>query len=549
MPNLASLIERGVMGDLATLHPPCAPLLWTSISTGHTADRHGVLDAQEPDPVTSGVRPVTRASLTAPHLWDLLAREGLRCQSIGWPVTHPAAHAAESACVSDGFFPKLDGSIHPPELESTIAPLRFDPQEWTGDELALFVPEMDRVDQDKDRRLAQLAVLLAEDVTTHAAATTLFERAPWDFSAVWFGAAGRARDLSSTGSDPIYAEAVNGACRFLDLMLGRLLSLAGPDCLTILVSARGARSTRGILCAAGPGIAPDDLAFGSALLDIAPTILGRFGFAQAEGMPGRAIPEICPVTASRTLREVDASASAVPASINAEIAELEALGYTDTVAAAHRPQVESVCERRNYHLAQVLMSQRRVADAVPILEKLVSQKPESPEFRLTLAHAYFLTANHAQCRRICAGLLAQFPKHPLAPLAQAHMAIAQGDYREARQHLASSDGFTGITAALRVSLGEAYLLLGDWDDAADSFRSAIEADSGLAEAHEALARALLNSAQYSAAADAALDAIRLRYDLAPAHKTLADALRALGRTEESAQALVVYESLRRALPA
>src|SRR5690606_21968568 len=42
MPALQRLVERGVMGNIATLDPPFSPMLWTSIATGHTADRHGI---------------------------------------------------------------------------------------------------------------------------------------------------------------------------------------------------------------------------------------------------------------------------------------------------------------------------------------------------------------------------------------------------------------------------------------------------------------------------------------------------------------------------
>jgi predicted AlkP superfamily phosphohydrolase/phosphomutase len=57
LPHLASLIERGVMGSIASLTPMMSPMLWTSIVTGVTAERHGVLGFIEPDPVTGGVRP------------------------------------------------------------------------------------------------------------------------------------------------------------------------------------------------------------------------------------------------------------------------------------------------------------------------------------------------------------------------------------------------------------------------------------------------------------------------------------------------------------
>lgn len=34
MPNLARLVEGGVMGNIATLQPLLSPMLWTSIATG-----------------------------------------------------------------------------------------------------------------------------------------------------------------------------------------------------------------------------------------------------------------------------------------------------------------------------------------------------------------------------------------------------------------------------------------------------------------------------------------------------------------------------------
>ena len=103
MPNLARMVENGVMGDLATLKPLCSPLLWTSVATGTFADRHQILDTVEPDPVTGGVRPVTKASLGATQVWNILAQEGLRCQTVGWPVTHPAEGPAILARVLERY--------------------------------------------------------------------------------------------------------------------------------------------------------------------------------------------------------------------------------------------------------------------------------------------------------------------------------------------------------------------------------------------------------------------------------------------------------------
>ena len=59
MPNLARFVEQGVMGNMATLHPPYSPMLWTSIATGVRPFKHGVLGFTEPTPDGQGVMPVS----------------------------------------------------------------------------------------------------------------------------------------------------------------------------------------------------------------------------------------------------------------------------------------------------------------------------------------------------------------------------------------------------------------------------------------------------------------------------------------------------------
>jgi arylsulfatase A-like enzyme len=49
MPNLARLLERGVMGNHASLQPMLSPMLWTSIATGKRPSKHGVHGFSEVD--------------------------------------------------------------------------------------------------------------------------------------------------------------------------------------------------------------------------------------------------------------------------------------------------------------------------------------------------------------------------------------------------------------------------------------------------------------------------------------------------------------------
>ena len=90
MPSLESLINKGVMGDLATLDPVLSPILWTSIATGKTGDKHGILNFVEPVPDQIELRPVTSTSRKCKALWNILSQNNLKSNIIGWWPSNPA---------------------------------------------------------------------------------------------------------------------------------------------------------------------------------------------------------------------------------------------------------------------------------------------------------------------------------------------------------------------------------------------------------------------------------------------------------------------------
>ncbi len=90
LPTLEGLINRGVMGNLATLQPVLSPMLWNSVATGKLADKHGIHGFIEPDPVHGGARPYTSTSRKVKALWNILRQSGLRSNVVGWWASHPA---------------------------------------------------------------------------------------------------------------------------------------------------------------------------------------------------------------------------------------------------------------------------------------------------------------------------------------------------------------------------------------------------------------------------------------------------------------------------
>src|SRR5215831_13633216 len=155
MPNVQRLVEGGVMGQIATLHPPLSPMLWTSIATGKRPSQHGVHGFAEPTPNGLGIRPVTNLSRKCKAVWNILNQHGLRSVVVGWWPSHPAEpidgvmvsnhyHRARGP-LKDGW-PLLSGAVHPPELEEQLAELRFHPEEAAGVMIDFFIPRAREID-------------------------------------------------------------------------------------------------------------------------------------------------------------------------------------------------------------------------------------------------------------------------------------------------------------------------------------------------------------------------------------------------------------------
>jgi hypothetical protein len=84
MPNIQRLVEAGSMAQIATLHPPLSPMLWTSIATGKRPFKHGIHGFSEPTPDGRGIQPVTNLSRRTKAVWNILNQNGLRSIVAGW---------------------------------------------------------------------------------------------------------------------------------------------------------------------------------------------------------------------------------------------------------------------------------------------------------------------------------------------------------------------------------------------------------------------------------------------------------------------------------
>jgi GNAT superfamily N-acetyltransferase len=463
LPHLERLVDAGVMGRLACGGPLRAPLVATTLATGVRADRHGILTDEQPDPEAGALRPVGTRSRRAPALWDRLDRHGFDAHVVGWPATD-AAEAIRGVVVAPGFaraeaprdrpWPLATGSVRPGRLEATLAGLRLHPGDVPPELLLAFVPGAAEIDQDEDTRLADLAVLLAEAVSLHAAATWVLEAEPWDFLAVHYPATGRASRLFMPYHPPRkpdvpeadferYRAVLTGIYELHDRMLGRLVELAGPEATVFVVSGYGYHAgdrrprgpdpfalenptawhrSPGLLVAAGPPLRRDELVHGALVLDIAPTVLALFGLPWPAELEGRPLAEAftTPIELARGPGPVHRNAAEADhapgheAEVQPALERLAALGYIDTPAEPERRMLHSNQLERDYILAQVYMDSGRLGIAAALLERLVVAEPREPAFAHTLGACYISlvgrtagrdalrrTLSHATRRPVC----------------------------------------------------------------------------------------------------------------------------------------------------
>lgn len=90
MPNLDKFKQKNCWGGLKSTHPPITPVAWTSLMTGQSPGKHGVLGFQEYDPKTNKLKLTNSITIKTETLWQKLARHGKHVVVVAVPMTYPA---------------------------------------------------------------------------------------------------------------------------------------------------------------------------------------------------------------------------------------------------------------------------------------------------------------------------------------------------------------------------------------------------------------------------------------------------------------------------
>ena len=592
LPALSGVVNRGVMGNLGTVEPILSPIVWTSIATGKMPHKHGVLGFAEPDPLAGCVRPVGSHTRRSRAIWNLLSEAGLGTHVVGWYAGHPA-EAINGVCVSERFplftsltnaapWPLPEGTISPPELATELAAFRVHPTEIEGNQLLPFIPRaaaLDQSDPTVAKRLNQLATILAQTASVQAAATWILEHRDWDFLGVYF----RALDDLAHHFMPFHPPALPGvseqdvaiyggvmrmACRFHDLMLARLLHLAGPETTVILVSDHGFESgTRrpgpvadhaatmsswhrpfGILALAGPGIAADERIYGSSVLDIAPTILHLFELPVGQDMDGKVLVnalvkpgEIQRIPTWEKAADSSHASTAAPAASTPEeeqavFEQLVALGYMTAPGPDATRQFQNVSDELAYNRVCSLLFAQQPVEAEAVARQLAQANPSHQRFQLKHLQTLLHLRRFDEARQALQAIEARFGACADSARMSAHLAGLQGRLDEALSHFQQAVQTAPDAPAIHEQLGHLLLKKRAWREAEQSFRRALELESDTPTAYVGLSRALARQEKNTEAVETVLTGLGLQHHLPAGHFQLGAVLTKLRFWERAIQA-------------
>ncbi|MEM9887209.1 MAG: alkaline phosphatase family protein [Bacteroidota bacterium] len=593
LPNLEKLVNQGTIGNLATLDPAYSPMLWSSIGTGKRPYKHGVLGFNEPVPSSEEeIRPVLSLSRKCKAIWNILTQEGYKTHLVGWWPSHPA-EPINGVAISNFFqrattasadnWELTPNAVHPMEAAAHFAQFRIHPQEITGNHLFPFIPNINELGSHFSQHITQLVRIIAENSSLQAAFTNIIRTREWDFASVYFDGIDRTchefmryhppkRPHIPQDEFDLFKDVIVGMYRFHDMMLGRLVELAGEEATIILVSDHGFQpdhlrprnipyepagiayehSPYGIFLAKGKGIKQDSLVYGASLLDITPTILHHFDLPigrDMDGMPLLSIYENPNVPKHIASWEEVVGESGMPkaaflnnkGALDDMMQQLIDLGYIDPPSnnkkEAHL-QTKRFCD---LNLARAYFDGGKIVEAKEIFEQLQFKQPNVPWIKFRLATCYQMLGEHPKCRQLIEELKqSHFYQEDMLTTMEVSLLIGEQSYQTAIDLLEKLlQKGTVKHAQVYMQAARCYSMLGQPQKTKAATEKALDLDYDNPIAHEFLGVWNYNNQYYDAAVDCFLNALGLDYNLATTHYYMGRTLLALGKYEEAASAFEV----------
>jgi len=444
LPHFAKLRQEGAYGRLLSNKPLLSPVIWTTLATGKTPDRHGIGHFTAIDQSTGEKLPVTSGMRRVKALWNILSDQGRKVAVVGWWATWPA-ETVNGAIVSDHtcyhfLFPEgaagtrgPEGLTHPPSLAEQLAPIVRRPSDVTLQEASRYI----KVSSEEfaqpfafDHDVGHFRWALATADSYRRIGLKLWQEESPDLLMLYtegtdsvshlFGHLFRVEGLSGelAGQQAKFGQAVEQMYLYADRLVGEFLDAMDDQTTLAVMSDHGfelgapqddpskTRDMRrvserfhreeGILYLYGHGVRRHVRLDRPKLLDVAPTLLALAGLPPARDMPGRVLTEALDFTPPGpriATYETGAAGTRAASGSNVDpqiLERLRALGYLgedsegDGQAGAGVGARSPTGER---NIAAVLFEQGRYAQSAEIYARLVEESPDDASLRTSLAGA------------------------------------------------------------------------------------------------------------------------------------------------------------------
>ncbi len=597
MPALKRLIENGVYGNMSTMNPPYSPMLWTSVATGKTPDKHGILGFIEVTPDAKTVRPVTTTSRKTRAIWNIFHNKGIKTNLVGWWPSFPV-EPINGVIVSDRFpktsrdlmkaTPMSEYCIHPWDMKDNFKNLRMFPFEITEAHLYPFVPRAHDVDQENHKGLSAIAKIVSENTSLHNAATRLLRTSEWDFMAVYYDMIDHICHSFMKYHPPklpavdannydIFKDAVSGAYMFQDMMLERKLSLIDEDTTVMIMSDHGFESGPkrilnmpkvqaapslehrqfGMFVASGPNIKKNQKVFGMGLIDVAPTILHHFGLPVGKDMDGKVILDIFEKTVAPTYIEswdkepgdfatLDEHIDTDPMSDEETMQQLIDLGYVEKLDEKYEVAIKKTRIDLKHNTARVYMGKKDYATAKNhLLELIEKMEPEdyAPYYMDMISVSLYEKDFVEALKYLDLVKSSNTEVQYNLDFTEAQILTEMGRPREALVIL-EREREREESGQVLFRIGQLKYQLGKIEEARGILELAIEKEPQKAIFYTTLAEVLLQLNEFEEAADYALTSIELVKYFPKAHFILGQALEHLGDLENAKVAFEMAAKLK-----
>jgi tetratricopeptide (TPR) repeat protein len=535
LPNLGRLARSGVRGRLHTITPMLSPVIWTSIATGVSPSRHGIIDFMATTGRDGEKVPVTSSLRRTKALWNILSEQGLSVGVAGWWASFPA-EKVNGFVVSDrvayqlfgaraAHDPVREGKVFPADLGDLVASLTVAPETIGVGEISRYVrlPEDPAaVSDDQNRLIDDLKTLLAAGDTYASVSLALRDRYHPEFQAVYLEGTDTVAHLFMRYAPPLlpgvtkeesqrFGHAVDEYYRHADELVGRLVEAAGPETAFIICSDHGFRTgdnrpltdsrigygqaadwhrKYGIIVLSGPPFRKrSELSEGS-VLDITPTILAVLGLPVAEDMDGRPLIDAFepaflaghPVHYVPTYETTTAASSAGGA----------AAGSTATLDPQGDQELKDKLESLGYlrqdtanshnNRGMLLLNQRKYDEAIGEFEQAIRSSEDLAMARINIGRALYKKRDYDAATKVLDEYLSRQPRSKEAENLLGNIAMEKKQYAEAEKRFKTALEYEPNFTDARNSLGILYNKLGRRDDALREFLKVVTVDPEYSEA-------------------------------------------------------------------